>query len=516
METSNPPSESDVTERTAKDWAACLRTMEREKNDPSDILQAFESSLASGFDRGSDIRELWLAYLTYLRRQTDWQNESQKDRILKTFQVANQHLSNYPDGDPDCVVPLFLATIEAKYLNNMSEARGLWENVLAIDSIACRADMWIEYAFFERQYGDDAHFREALMEALDMPLDYTDTVGEILLKYEREEGQSVESYEEAFAKVRHAINRAKKRFMKSVKKKNFEENKTKGKGKEKKEKKDPKNDTSSNSSPEGFKVPNKPGTSSSQEDIKPPDAKKIKMSVNAVKDPEIIAEMARQSKIKTGERLANELNTIVVKNLDFNLNEDKLKEVFSQFGEIIDLRLVRNFKGLSKGYAFIEFSTIEAVKKALKNDKMIIDSRPAFIDKFGEKNAHQYSTGIEKHKLFVNNLATTVTRESLQSLFEKYGKIRDIRLALKRDGTPKGVAYIEFTEEDDAAKALGLDGFILEEQPIGVAISDPSARWMKREPKVLGIGKLKVNPSLTTARTRINAPMMPRALALRK
>jgi RNA recognition motif-containing protein len=49
--------------------------------------------------------------------------------------------------------------------------------------------------------------------------------------------------------------------------------------------------------------------------------------------------------------------TVFVSNLNYSVDDTTLKEVFSSMGTITDLRLVKDFKGRSKGFCFVEFSS---------------------------------------------------------------------------------------------------------------------------------------------------------------
>lgn len=49
--------------------------------------------------------------------------------------------------------------------------------------------------------------------------------------------------------------------------------------------------------------------------------------------------------------------TVFVSNLDYSVDEATLREVFSSVGTLTDLRLVKDFKGRSKGYCYVEFSS---------------------------------------------------------------------------------------------------------------------------------------------------------------
>jgi hypothetical protein len=125
--------------------------------------------------------------------------------------------------------------------------------------------------------------------------------------------------------------------------------------------------------------------------------------------------------------------TVFVSNLDYSVGEATLREFFSSLGTITDLRLVKDFKGRSKGYCYIEFSSPVSnslsshfgihvnkynfshyilylfqaeAEAALKRDRECIDVRPVFIsrcdsDKDTRQPGFRYSTILEKNKLFV-------------------------------------------------------------------------------------------------------------------
>jgi RNA recognition motif-containing protein len=54
---------------------------------------------------------------------------------------------------------------------------------------------------------------------------------------------------------------------------------------------------------------------------------------------------------------AKDNRTVFVSNLNYSVDDTTIKEVFSSLGTITDLRLVKDFKGRSKGFCFVEFSS---------------------------------------------------------------------------------------------------------------------------------------------------------------
>lgn len=62
--------------------------------------------------------------------------------------------------------------------------------------------------------------------------------------------------------------------------------------------------------------------------------------------------------------------------------------------------------------------------------------------------------------LFVGNLSFQTTEAELKTFFEPYGEVSRVHIATDRDtGRPRGFAFIEMPNDDEAAKAIeGLNG----------------------------------------------------------
>ncbi|XP_027886703.1 U11/U12 small nuclear ribonucleoprotein 35 kDa protein [Xiphophorus couchianus] len=76
------------------------------------------------------------------------------------------------------------------------------------------------------------------------------------------------------------------------------------------------------------------------------------------------------------------LLTLFVARLNPQTTEDKLQTVFSKYGDIRRLRLVRDIvTGFSKGYAFIEYKEERYVSRARRDaDKLVVDQHEVFVD----------------------------------------------------------------------------------------------------------------------------------------
>ncbi|KAH9692404.1 polyadenylate-binding protein 8 [Citrus sinensis] len=71
---------------------------------------------------------------------------------------------------------------------------------------------------------------------------------------------------------------------------------------------------------------------------------------------------------------------LYIKNLGDSIDDEKLKELFSEFGTITSCKVMRDPSGISKGSGFVAFSTPEEASRALAemNGKMIV-SKPLYV-----------------------------------------------------------------------------------------------------------------------------------------
>ncbi|XXG55822.1 hypothetical protein AAC387_Pa03g3401 [Persea americana] len=74
------------------------------------------------------------------------------------------------------------------------------------------------------------------------------------------------------------------------------------------------------------------------------------------------------------------LANLYLKNLDDSIGDDKLRELFSEFGTITSCKVMRDPNGISRGSGFVAFSTPEEASRALAemNGKIVV-SKPLYV-----------------------------------------------------------------------------------------------------------------------------------------
>ncbi|CAL9161388.1 polyadenylate-binding protein 2 [Musa acuminata AAA Group] len=147
---------------------------------------------------------------------------------------------------------------------------------------------------------------------------------------------------------------------------------------------------------------------------------------------------------------------IFIKNLDKTIGNKDLHGIFSSFGNILSCKVATDASGQSKGYGFVQFDQEEAAQNAInKLNGMLVNDKPVFVGPFLRKQERENSLDKTKFSnVFVKNLSESTTREDLEKIFGKYGKITSAVVMRKEDGKSKCFGFVNFENPDDAARAV--------------------------------------------------------------
>jgi RNA recognition motif-containing protein len=142
------------------------------------------------------------------------------------------------------------------------------------------------------------------------------------------------------------------------------------------------------------------------------------------------------------------------------VNKDEEKKKF--------VKVVNN-----KGYAYVDFSSAEAVGQAVELSEHLLSGRRVLIKNNKSFEGRPQKTKEESRndgkppskRVFLGNLSFDTTEENLQEHFEKCGAIASVKVATFEDtGKCKGYAWIVFEELEGAENAVR--GFVRIEEEV--------------------------------------------------
>ncbi|KAF5937532.1 hypothetical protein HYC85_025038 [Camellia sinensis] len=161
---------------------------------------------------------------------------------------------------------------------------------------------------------------------------------------------------------------------------------------------------------------------------------------------------------------------IFIGGIAWETTEEKLKEHFSNYGEVTQTVVMRDkITGRPRGFGFVLFSdpsvlhsvlhdthsidgrTVEA-KRVLPREEQRTSSRP------GHPNTGRSFEGTGNYKtkkIFVGGLPSTLTEEGFRQYFETYGNVTDVVIMYDQNtNRPRGFGFITFDTEDAVDRVL--------------------------------------------------------------
>ncbi|KAL1305718.1 hypothetical protein AAFC00_007305 [Neodothiora populina] len=160
---------------------------------------------------------------------------------------------------------------------------------------------------------------------------------------------------------------------------------------------------------------------------------------------------------------------LYVGNLFFEARANDIEREFSRFGNVVNCRLATDPKGLSRGFAFVEFSEASEAAEAQKNlNQQVFQGRRMAVQPHinrgaaasGERASSQRAPrpghdNPPSKTLFIGNMSFEMTDKDLNDLFKNVANVIDVRVAIdRRTGQPRGFAHADFVDVDAATNAL--------------------------------------------------------------
>ena len=182
---------------------------------------------------------------------------------------------------------------------------------------------------------------------------------------------------------------------------------------------------------------------------------------------------------------AKEFTNVYIKNFGEEVDDGNLKELFSQFGKTLSVKVMRDSSGKSRGFGFVSYEKHEDANKAVDemNGKEMSGKaifvgraqkkveRQAELKRKFEQLKQERISRYQGVNLYIKNLDDTIDDEKLRREFSPFGSITSAKVMLE-DGRSKGFGFVCFPSREEATKAVTeMNGRIVGSKPLYVALA---------------------------------------------
>uniref|UniRef100_A0A8C1DQY4 Polyadenylate-binding protein n=1 Tax=Cyprinus carpio carpio TaxID=630221 RepID=A0A8C1DQY4_CYPCA len=210
---------------------------------------------------------------------------------------------------------------------------------------------------------------------------------------------------------------------------------------------------------------------------------------------------------------AKEFTNVYIKNFGEDMDDEKLKEVFSP---ALSIRVMTDDGGKSRGFGFVSFERHEDAQKAVDemNGKEL-NGKQVYVGRAQKKGERQTElkrkfeqmkqdrmTRYQGVNLYVKNLDDGLDDERLRKEFSPFGTITSAKVMME-GGRSRGFGFVCFSSPEEATKAVTeMNGRIVATKPLYVALAQRkeerqahlTSQYMQRMASVRAVPNPVLNP----------------------
>ncbi|KAL0283308.1 UNVERIFIED_CONTAM: Polyadenylate-binding protein 8 [Sesamum radiatum] len=179
--------------------------------------------------------------------------------------------------------------------------------------------------------------------------------------------------------------------------------------------------------------------------------------------------------------------SLYVGDLDFNVTDSQLYDLFNQVGQVVSVRVCRDLSTRrSLGYGYVNYSNPQDAARALE----VLNFTPLNNKSIRVMYSHQ-DPSIRKSgtaNIFIKNLDKTIDNKALHDTFSSFGNILSCKIATDPNGQSKGYGFVQFDSEEAAQSAIDkLNGMLINDKQVYVG------HFLRKQERDTALNKTKFN-----------------------
>ncbi|XP_015162116.1 polyadenylate-binding protein 2-like isoform X2 [Solanum tuberosum] len=179
--------------------------------------------------------------------------------------------------------------------------------------------------------------------------------------------------------------------------------------------------------------------------------------------------------------------SLYVGDLDFNITDSQLYDLFNHVGQVVSVRVCRDLSTRrSLGYGYVNYSNPSDAARAMellnftpvngKSIRVMYSHRDPTLRKSGSAN------------IFIKNLDKSIDNKALHDTFSSFGNILSCKIATDSNGQSKGYGFVQYDNEESAQGAIDkLNGMLMNDKQVYVG------HFLRKQERESTTGMIKFN-----------------------
>lgn len=152
--------------------------------------------------------------------------------------------------------------------------------------------------------------------------------------------------------------------------------------------------------------------------------------------------------------------------------EDDMRQHFEQFGELVDVAVMRDQFGVPRCFGFVQYA--DAVSHACRaTDDHIICNKKVDVKPAVPKEQIDQGAAVRTNKIFVGGLSKASTADSVRAHFSQYGNVTEVLMKFDEMGMSRGFCFVEFDNEDSAELCTRTVPMVVDDKEVECKLARP-------------------------------------------
>ncbi|XP_075501738.1 polyadenylate-binding protein 2-like [Primulina tabacum] len=175
------------------------------------------------------------------------------------------------------------------------------------------------------------------------------------------------------------------------------------------------------------------------------------------------------------------VTSLYVGDLDANVTDSQLYDLFSQVGDVVSVRVCRDLTSRhSLGYGYVNYGNPQDAERAVEELNFTpLNGKPIRI-MYSHRDPSTRRSGAGN--IFIKNLDKEIDHKALHDTFSSFGNILSCKIVTNASGQSMGYGFVQYASDESAQKAIEkLNGMLLNGKQVYVG---PFLRKQEREMSV--------------------------------